>query len=64
MMSKAEAEAAAAAAAAERAAAAEEEAAKRAKMTAKERTSLYASQKTMTAKQKYRKGTSNPGAWR
>ena len=29
-----------------------------------ERPSLYAAQKPMSAKQKYRKGTSNPGAWR
>ena len=27
-------------------------------------TSLYASQKPMSEKQKYRKGTRNPGAWR
>ena len=66
MMSREQAEEAAAAAAA---AAAEEAAAAGGggggnKQQKTERPSLYAAQKPMSAKQKYRKGTSNPGAWR
>ena len=65
MMTREEAEAAAATAAetAREEAAAADKGNKKQKKGAVE-TSLYASQKPMSEKQKYRKGTRNPGAWR
>lgn len=66
MMTREEAEADAAKAAEtarEEAAAAADKGNKKQKKGAVE-TSLYASQKPMSEKQKYRKGTRNPGAWR
>ena len=61
---EAEAEAARAAEAAREEAAREEAANKKQKKGDAEKTSLYASQKPMSQKAKYRKGTRNPQAWR
>ena len=60
----AEAEAARAAEAAREEAAREEAGNKKQKKGDAEKTSLYASQKPMSQKAKYRKGTRNPAAWR
>mgnify|MGYP001969550677 FL=1 len=61
---EAEAEAARAAEAAREEAAREEAGSKKQKKGDSEKTSLYASQKPMSQKAKYRKGTRNPQAWR